>query len=468
MKKRNSIIKLSAIGVLLVIAFLAAFLPMEFGMTDYKSFSGNIRLGLDLSGGVEAVFHASLPPGASGSVSELMPGTIANLRSTLNSRGFPESTIQIEGGTNLRVSVPGVDDTGDASRQILQILGSPMQVVFVHNGREIIRGENITQAAAQFQAPEHVVALRFDNAGRDAFAEATRNEGDIIEIFAEDAHGNRTLLSSPRVQSHITNGQAVITGMGSADGAERLAGQINAGMLPLVLEQLSVTTISATLGEGAIMYGLIAGAIGILLVMIFLIVFYGLFGVGGAITMLIYTALMIIVLALFPWVQLTLPGIAGVLLSIGMAIDGNIIIYERIKDEYRNGKSILSSSYYGYRKSIRTILDANITTVLAAVVLLFLGTGPVQGFAMTLLIGIVLAAFTSLVVARWLIKIMIDINQTNPKLYRLRRGKGFEDLGAGQDSAAAAMQIEEEARIKRLKKEKEETEKRKKLEGGAV
>jgi len=468
MKKRRSIIQLVIIGAFLILAFIFSFVPMEIGFFNVNSFASQIRLGLDLSGGVTAVYRAHLPEDAESgtNINELMQGTIDSLLGTLIGQGFTDATIQTEGASNLRVSVPGIGDPAE----VLRILGEPAQIEFRFRGETIITGSNIVAAHASMQLADHVVSLTFDRYGAEAFSRATQNLEDVIEIFSVMGQGDdriETHLSSPRIQAHITTGQAVITGMGSAERANELAGQINAGRLPLLLERLEVTTVSATLGQDALRFGIIAGIIGILLVMAVLIYLYRMFGVAASITLLIFTAGYIIMMAIFPWVQLTLPGIAGVLLAIGIAIDGNIIIIERIKDEYRNGKSIKSATYYGYRRSVRPILDANITTIIAGIVLLIFGTGPVQGFAITLLLGIVLEAFASLVITRWMNSIFIGLNHKNPSLYNLKRGKGYEELKADQNSALVSDQIANEARIKKEKKEREEQERREKIEGGA-
>jgi len=443
---------------------------MRFGNYDWDTFGGSIRLGLDLSGGVAAVYRAHLPDDAEPGtrIEDLMQGTIDSLQGSLISQGFTEATIQIEGGTNLRVSVPDIDDPSE----VLRILGEPAQIEFRFRGDTIITGANIVSATPSIQPPaDHVVSLVFDSEGAAAFSTATMNVGESIEIWTVMGQGSdrvENMLSNPTIQSHITTGQAVITGMGSPERAHELAGQINAGRMPLVLERLEVITVSATLGQNALRYGIIAGIIGILLVMGVLIYLYRMFGVAASLTLLIFTVGYIMIMAVFPWVQLTLPGIAGVLLAIGIAIDGNIIIIERIKDEYRNGKSIKSATYYGYRRSVRPILDANITTIIAGIVLLIFGTGPVQGFAITLLLGIVLEAFASLVITRWMNSIFIGLSHKNPKLYNLKRGKGYEELMADQNSALVNSQIENEQRAKKERKEQEEQERKTKLEGGTT
>ena len=234
--------------------------------------------------------------------------------------------------------------------------------------------------------------------------------------------------------------------------AEDLANQIMSGTFGVTLQLQKCEPISATLGEGALKYGLIAGIIGLVLVMIFMCFNYRVFGAVASVALMLYTVMMLFLLSVIPLVQLTLPGIAGILLSIGMAIDGNVIIYERIKDEYANGKSILSASTYGYRKSIGAILDGNVTTIIAAVILYIFGSGSVQGFALTLFIGIALAMFSSLVVTRGIMKYVIAINSSNANLYNLKRNSSFVDLSADQNDHAIQQELNEEIRAKQEKK----------------
>ena len=224
------------------------------------------------------------------------------------------------------------------------------------------------------------------------------------------------------------------------------------GTFAVTLEYQKGEPISPTLGEGAMKYGLIAGAIGLVLVMLFMCFNYRVFGLVASMALGLYSVMMLFLLSVIPLVQLTLPGIAGILLSIGMAIDGNVIIYERIKDEYANGKSILSAAHYGYRKSVGAILDGNITTIIAAVILYIFGSGSVQGFALTLFIGIALAMFSSLVVSRGLINYVVAINNTNPNLYKLKRSKEYAQLNADENAALVQEQIDTEERMKEEKK----------------
>lgn len=204
---------------------------------------------------------------------------------------------------------------------------------------------------------------------------------------------------------------------------------------------------------------MLAGAIGLALVIVFMCVVYKLLGAAASVSLIVYTILMLFFLAVIPGVQLTLPGIAGIILSLGMAVDANVIIYERMKYEYRNGKSIMASSFAGFRRATMAIVDSNVTTIIAGIMLFIFGTGSIRGFAITLLIGIVLSLFTSMIVTRGIVKYFININSTNPKLYGFRRGKGFENVEADQTDVSVQQQMdkerEEKEEKKRAKKDKD-------------
>ncbi len=465
MKKKSSIIKLSIIGVILIIGLVFSFIPMNFGMTTFKSFARTIKLGLDLKGGVYAVYEMAETENTS-EISSRMEGTRTRLENLLVNKGYTEATVVREGDTRLRVEVPDVDEPS----KIFDIIGKPAELKFVLDGNTVLTGENVVSAKPGYdnESASYVVQLSLDSAGAAAFREATKeeNRGKTISIITT-VDGEDTTISSPTINDQIVNGKAIITNMESQEVAQNLADQITSGQFEVKLSLLESSTISPTLGERALMLGLIAGIVGLVLVMVFMCIIYRMFGGIASLSLMLYTVLMLFLLAVVPGVQLTLPGIAGILLSIGMAVDANVIIYERIKEEYRNGKSILASYYAGFKKAFWSIFDSNITTIIAGVVLYFFGSGSVKGFAITLLIGIILSMFMALVVTRGIIKWVLHINSTNPKLYNLKRGKGFENIEADKTDA----QIEERERLeqeeKAEKRRQKEAEKAKK-EGGAA
>ncbi len=450
MKKKSSIIKLSIIGVVLILGIILSFVSINFGNTTFKSFAGSIKLGLDLKGGVYAVYEMDETENTD-NISSRMEGTRIRLENLLRDKNYTEATVVKEGTTRLRVEVPDVDDPG----KIFDIIGQPAELKFVLEGKTVITGEHVLSATGGYdqESGGYAVYLSLNNEGTDLFAKATasENQGKAIDIITV-VDGTEKTISSPTVNNTIVNGKAIITGMQSQEMAQQLADQITSGQFEVKLSLQQSSTISPTLGGQALNLSLIAGLVGLILVMAFMIWRYRMFGVIASGSLLLYAVIMIFLLSIIPGVQLSLPGIAGILLSIGMAVDANVIIYERIKEEYRGGKSILASYYAGFKKAFWSIFDSNITTIIAGVVLLIFGSGTIQSFAVTLLIGIVLSMLTAILVTRGLIKYVLSINSTDEKIYGLKRGKGFESLGASDTDAAILAEIE---------KEKEEAEKKK-------
>lgn len=424
-KVTSSIVKLSIIGFLLIIGIVMTFCTIDFGLTTYHSTTSSIKLGLDLKGGIYAVYEMDEAE-STDNLSSRMDGTRTRLQNMLYNRGYSEATVVREGQTRLRVEVPNVD----SPNQIFDLIGKPASLEFVldETNEIVITGKNILKAEAVYQNSQPVVSLSLDDQGTEAFSNATSNNVGKTMSIVQIVDGERTTISSPKIEVAITNGKAVIDGMQTIENAQNLADQITSGQFEVKLSLLESNTVSPTLGEKALFYGIISGAVGLFLVMVFMCIVYR--GLGGiaSFSLLIYTVLMLFFLAVLPWVQLTLPGIAGIILSIGMAVDANVIIYERIKDEYRNGKSILAASHAGFKKASKAIIDSNVTTIIAAIVLLIFGTGSIQGFAITLLVGIILSLFTSLLVTRKLVKYTIALCPDKPGFYNLKRGKGFENL----------------------------------------
>lgn len=430
MKKKSSIIKISIIGVITIIGLIMSFCTFHFGLTTLKSFSSAIKLGLDLKGGVYAVYEMDSSENTS-NISSRMAGTRTRLENMLTSKGYPEATVVREGNTRLRVEVPDVANPGN----LFDIIGKPATLRFVLNKADgttevVLTGENVLKAEATFDSQNgngNVVLLSLDNAGTEAFAKATsENIGQTISIIST-VDGEDTTISSPKIETAITNGQAIINGMPDLTAAQNLADQITSGQFEVKLSLLESSTVSPTLGQQALFFGVIAGIVGLILVMAFLIVRYRMLGVVASMALLLYTALMLLFLAILPWIQLTLPGIAGIILSIGMAVDANVIIYERIKEEFRNGKSMLASSHAGFKKATIAIIDSNVTTIIAAVVLLIFGTGSIKSFALTLLVGIILSLFTAMLITRKLVKYFIAIMPDKPAWFSLKRGKDYHE-----------------------------------------
>lgn len=469
-KKKSTIVKLALIGVALILGLLLSFLPVHFPNFEvYTPFAQSISLGLDLKGGIFAVYQATNTD--TDNFESKMEGTRSALESLLVSKGYSEATVVREGDSRIRVEVPDVEDTSD----ILKIIGEPAQISFVldDTGETVITGDDVVKASHYYdpQNGGYVVSLELTSDGQDKFFEATSNNVGKTMSIVVTIGGESTTISSPTINSAIS-GNAIISGNFTEESSGKLADQIMSGTFDVALELKESETVSPTLGENALKYGLIAGVIGLLLVILFMCLVYRMLGVGATVSLILYAELYLFFLAVLPWVQLTLPGIAGILLSIGMAVDANIIIFERIKDEYRNGKSIMAAYHAGFKKALFAILDSNITTIIACVLLMLLGTGSVSGFGLTLLVGVLLSLFSSLVISRGVIKYFINLNSYNAKLYNLKRASAYSDLSADATDSDVQKIMDKEAEEKRLAKEEKqkmkEQEKQAKLEKKAA
>ena len=418
MKKSRGI--LSLILVVAVIALLGFTTIMGFGKSHIGS-AKNIRLGLDLAGGVSITYQAK----DANPTAEQMSDTIYKLQKRVEQYST-EATVYQEGSDRINIEIPGVTD----ANKILEELGKPGSLHFEdESGKVVLEGTDVKTAAAQTMtdettgAIEYCVKLTLTDSGRTKFATATSaNVGKQIAIVYD-----KETISSPVVQSAITGGEAYIDGMESFAEAENLASTIRIGGLQLELEELRSNVVGAQLGEEAISTSLVAGAIGLAIVFIFMCIVYALPGFASSIALLIYTGVIMVLLNAFE-ITLTLPGIAGIILSIGMAVDANVIIFARVKEEMAAGKSVKSSLKAGFTKALSAILDGNITTLIAALVLGLKGTGSVKGFAQTLALGIVVSMFTALVITRLIIYAFYAIGLKAPKLYGKQKERKTMDF----------------------------------------
>jgi protein-export SecD/SecF family membrane protein len=416
--KKKAIILLACITVIIILAALIT-IPLNgkdsfpIGKSNYDFYwaSKSIKLGLDLEGGMYAEYIADLkgiedPAGA-------LNGAMSNLSGLLFSKGYTEAVVTKVGSDGIRVEVPSVEDT----EALMALIGKPAKLEFKdEEGNVLIEGnKHLDRAIASINEGKNVIALKFNKAGTEAFAEATEaNLNKTISIYIDDNE-----IMSPVVNSVISNGEAIIEGKYSAEQAEEYATKINSGALGVKLTLVNSETISPTLGSEALKYSIIAGAVGIVLVMLFMIAIYRGLGLCASLALLIYTELMVILLAIVPWVQLTLPGIAGIILSIGMAVDANVVVFERIKEEMKTGKRTVNSAINaGFKKALVAILDSNITTIMGALVMMFVGASAIKSFAITLFIGILVSMFTSLYVTRVFLNAFLSL-QPEEKFYGL-------------------------------------------------
>ncbi len=413
----------SAIIFLLVIAIVAlagytAFNGLQLGDYTVRPVKDAIKQGLDLQGGVYVLYEAKTD--ATGSdLDQLMNQTIEVFRRRVDAFGLTEPTIVREGDKRIRVELPGVKNAQEA----LEMIGKTAQLQFIaaDNEEVVITGNNVKKAEVAFyqNEPNPVVSLELDSEGADSFSEATgrlaklTNSMDkIIYIVLDDE-----VISAPIVNDRIPSGKAQISGGFTVETASNLASLIRAGALPVELEEVQTSTVTATLGINALAKSVQAGQIGILLVLLFMLLYYRLPGLVANIALSIY---ILIVLGIYVAVNatLTLPGIAALILSVGMAVDANVIIFERIKEELRAGKTIRAAIDAGFKRAFKAIIDSNITTLIAGAVLYQFGTGQIKGFAVMLIIGIAASMFTAIIITKFLLKLVVGMDLTkNSKLF---------------------------------------------------
>lgn len=402
----------SLIATTLLIVLLGFTTIVGFGKGKIGS-AKNITLGLDLAGGVSITYQAK----DKNPTSEQMSDTIYKLQKRVEQYST-EATVYQEGDDRINIEIPGVTD----ANKILDELGKPGSLVFQDSeGNVVLEGTDVKTASAkttqdEMNNKEYIVELILTKDGTDKFAKATaENLGKQIAIV----YDGKT-ISNPVVQSEIDGGQAYIDGMASYEEAENLASTIRIGGLQLELEELRSNVVGAQLGEEAISTSLLAGAIGLAIVLVFMCIVYLLPGFASSIALIIYTGLTLVLLNAFN-ITLTLPGIAGIVLSIGMAVDANVIIFARVREELAAGRAVKSALRIGFQKALSAIIDGNITTLIAALVLGLKGTGSVKGFAQTLALGVVVSMFTALFITRIIIFSLYAIGFRDVKFYGAKK-----------------------------------------------
>jgi len=361
-------------------------------------------LGLDLRGGVTVLLEAKDKPDDPVN-DEKMARAVATIRERIDTLGVTEPVITRVGADRIEVQLPEIQDP----QRALDLIGQTAQLEFIEEetGTVILTGNDVKKAQAEFapskdglgQAP--VVAFELSPEGAKKFKEATeRNINKIIGIYLD-----KSPISLPKVESVIPDGKGIITGSATMEEAGDLATLIRAGALPVPLETLSVTAVGPQLGANSFEQSVNAGQIGILLVFIFMIFYYRIPGLVADITLVLYLTLTLFALAAMK-ATLTLPGIAGLVLSVGMAVDANVVIYERIKDELQLGKTLRASIESGFRRAFLTIFDSNLTTIIACVILFYFGSGPIRGFAVTLIVGVIISMFTAITITKIMLKLL--------------------------------------------------------------
>ena len=379
----------------------------------------SIDLGLDLAGGVYVVLEAQTDLQGE-ELQKAMEQSKMIINQRVDGLGVSEPNIAIEGNKRIRIELAGVEEPQEA----IEMIGKTAQLQFIDSkGNEVISGKNIKSSETVFYRTDFgekpVVSLEFDKEGALAFKEATEramkepNDVDkIIYIVLDDE-----IISAPIVRNVISDGKAMIEGEFELEEANRLATLIRAGALPVDMVELQTSVIGPTLGLEALERSIKAGGIAILIIFLFMLIYYRIPGLVADIGLAIYILIVLYAMK-FLGVKLTLPGIAGLILSIGMAVDANVLIFERIKEELRNGKSIRASIDHGFKRALTSVLDSNITTLIAGIVLYYFGIGPIKGFGVTLILGIIASMITSVFITKHLLKLTVDMTNTkNTKLY---------------------------------------------------
>lgn len=456
--------KFKAVLVLLITVLVIGGLGYvtAFGVGENKAGSAQgIKKGLDIAGGVSITYQVA---GDEKPSPEDMSDTIYKLQQRVENYST-EAQVYQEGEDRINVEIPGVND----ATKVLRELGNPGTLYFIAqtgpdgsqnytqgvtddgeigyiftegksissleaDGSIVVDGTHVTSAKAVTQsdssgvgAREFVVSLSFDKEGAAAFAQATqkaKSNGESIGIYYDGK-----FISVPMVQAVITDGSAVITGMEDFDAANALASTIRIGGLTVELQELRSNVVGAQLGSAAVATSLKAAAVGFVIIALFMIIVYWIPGFASVLALAIYVIVDLLLLLGFK-VTLTLPGIAGIILSVGMAVDANVIIFARIREEIAAGKTVRAAIKSGYEKALSAIIDGNVTTIIAAIVLIVKGSGTVKGFAQTLLIGIIVSVFTALFVTRTIMNAFYELGLRSEKLYgKAKESKPIDFIG---------------------------------------
>lgn len=410
----------SVIVLVILIALLALFgYTAVYGWGETKSGSGSdIKLGLDLEGGVSITYQVV---GDENPSQADMSDTVYKLQKRVE--GYSTEAHAYQEGTNrISIEIPGVEN----ANEILEDLGRPGSLEFYDvNGELVIQGTDVVDAQAataqdKMGNMDYEVRLTLTEEGAKKFSDATGaaapNHDPIFIVYDNE------IISYPSVQQQITDGNCVITNMESFEAAENLASTIRIGGLTLTLEELRSNVVGAQLGSDAIRTALLAGVVGFAIIAVFMIAVYFLPGFAAVLALGMYVELVVILLGAFN-ITLTLPGIAGIILGIGMAVDANVIIFARIREELATGKTVASAVKIGFNKALSAIIDGNITTLIAAVVLGLRGTGAIKGFAQTLALGIILSMFTAVVITRLILSTFMGLGLNSVKLFGVAKEK---------------------------------------------
>ena len=402
--RKDSFIKLLA-AIIAIVAVFAFFV---------SPLAHSIRQGLDLQGGTHVVLEAEDTPEAAVN-EDAMERVVKIMEKRVNELGLTEPIIQRQGERRIIVELPGIKDPDKA----IQVNGKTAMLEFKdEEGNTALTGTDLQNAKEETdQQGQNLVALEFSSEGGQKFADlTTKNVGRKIAILLDGE-----VLTAPNVKEPITGGKAVITGSRTLEEAHNLAILLRSGSLPVKVNIIETRTVGPTLGQDSKDKSIFAFTVGIAAVVIFMVLFYRLSGLIADISLMAYVIMLLFILKMLD-ATLTLPGVAGIILSVGMAVDANVLIFEHFKEEYRSGKTLRLSMDAGFKRAFTTIFDSNITTIIAAAVLFFFGTGTIKGFAITLGLGVVLSMFTAITLTQYMLKLLIASNIfQNSKVYGASR-----------------------------------------------
>lgn len=391
--RKDSLLKLILTVAVIIGIFFAFVSPLAY----------SIRQGLDLQGGTHVVLEAEDTPEAQVN-DDAMQRVVKIMEKRVNELGLTEPVIQRQGERRVIIELAGIKDPDKA----IQVIGKTAMLEFKDEaGNTVLTGTDLkdAQAATNQQNQQNVVNLEFSDEGGKKFADlTTKNVGKRISILLDGE-----VLTAPNVREPITGGKAEITGQKTLEEAQQLAVLLRSGSLPVKVNIIETRTVGPTLGQDSKDKSEFAFVVGIAAVLIFMVLFYRLSGLIADISLMAYVVMLLFILKMLD-ATLTLPGVAGIILSIGMAVDANVLIFEHFKEEFRNGKTLRLAMDSGFKRAFTTIFDSNITTIIAAVVLFFFGTGTIKGFAITLGLGVVLSMFTAITLTQYMLKLLIASN----------------------------------------------------------
>lgn len=421
------------LAILLCIVIVFGWFVTLKGLGPLKPLKDEMKLGLDLKGGVYVVMEAKTK--AKGEdLKKLMDQTQAVIEKRVNEMGLSEPVVTIEGENRIRVELPGAKDSDEAIKQI----GKTAQLQFMTADQKLVLdGSNVKNAGVGRDEKKggYAVTLEFDSKGSAAFEEATRKivnksivskdpqkiPADAIYIILDNK-----LISNPRVDSVISGGKCEITGHFTSEQATSLSALIRGGALPVELKEIETNMVGPHVGIDALANSIKGGVIGFVLLIILMLAVYRLMGLCANLALLIYVLIEFWAIVALGGVM-TLPGIAGLIVSIGMAVDANVIIFSRIKEELLKGRTVRVASQMGFKRAMSTIIDSQVTTMIASIILYQLGTGPVKGFALTLMIGIVASVFTAVVVTNMFLRVLSNSKLGTPGMFGVKEADIIEN-----------------------------------------